>query len=176
MEEIIRKAKLGDKEAIILLIKRYQKYVFKKAWQIKIVGYDFEDLVQHGYLSVIKAVHMYKLGSNSYDGYFLRAINKNFYALLKGQIKHFREVPDENIFNKSEKYDFTLEDEIIVYEEILKVRTLLEKLDSEEREVIERHYIMEKSYREIAADIDKTISQVRYLRKKGLEKLKKEYK
>ena len=35
---------------------------------------------------------------------------------------------------------------------------------------------MDKSYREIAADIDKTVSQVRYLRNKGIEKLKEEYK
>lgn len=35
---------------------------------------------------------------------------------------------------------------------------------------------MEKSYREIAADIDNTVSQVRYLRNKGIKKLKEKYK
>ncbi|MCY6371228.1 sigma-70 family RNA polymerase sigma factor [Clostridium ganghwense] len=176
MEDIIRKAKLGDEEAVACIINKYKNYILKKAWQLKIPGYDFEDLVQHGYLSIIKAVHMYKLGSRSYNGYFINSIDKNFYALLKGKIKHYREVADENILNKDEQYDFTLEDEVIAYEEILKLRSAVEKLVPEEREVIEKHYLMEKSYREIAVDINKTVSQVRYLRKKGIDKLKEEYK
>ncbi|MCY6354480.1 RNA polymerase sigma factor [Clostridium sp. ZS2-4] len=135
-----------------------------------------QNLVPHGYLSIIKAVHMYKLGSKSYNGYFINSIDKNFYALLKGKIKHYREVPDENIMNRNEQYDFTLEDEVIAYEEVLKLRTELEKLAPEEREVIAKYYLMEKSYKEIAADSDKTVSQVRYLRNKGIEKLKEEYK
>ncbi|MCY6354389.1 RNA polymerase sigma factor [Clostridium sp. ZS2-4] len=176
MEDIIRKAKLGDKKSVEWIINKYKNYIFKKAWQLKIPGYNLDDLVQHGYLSIIKAIHMYKLGSRSYNGYFINSIDKNFYALLKGKIKHYREVPDENIMNRDEQYDFTLEDEVIAYEEALKLRAELEKLAPEEREVIEKHYLMEKSYREIAADIDKTVSQVRYLRNKGIEKLKEEYK
>jgi RNA polymerase sporulation-specific sigma factor len=49
--------------------------------------------VQQGYLSVIKAIGMYKLGSNSFNGYGISSIRTNFKALLKGKIKYYREVP-----------------------------------------------------------------------------------
>ncbi|KEH85271.1 RNA polymerase sigma factor [Clostridium novyi A str. 4540] len=129
MEELIRKAKEGDIEAVNSIINKYKRFVFKKAAGYHIPGYDFEDLVQHGYLSSIKAIRMYKLGSSSYNGYFLNAISRNFAALLKGEIKHFYEVPDDNILNKNEEYKFTLEDEVIAYEQVKKLyEAMYEKL------------------------------------------------
>jgi hypothetical protein len=38
---------------------------------------------------------MYKLGSNSFYGYCICAIKMNFKALLKDEIKHFRELACE---------------------------------------------------------------------------------
>ncbi|NFF31281.1 sigma-70 family RNA polymerase sigma factor, partial [Clostridium botulinum] len=65
MEEVIRKARGGDVKSINSIINKYKNFVFKKAAGYNIPGYDFEDLVQHGYLSIIKAIRMYKLGSSS---------------------------------------------------------------------------------------------------------------
>lgn len=94
--------------------------IFKEAAKYHIPGYELEDLIQHGYLSVIKAISMYKLGSNSFNGYCITSIKMNFKALLKGQIKHFREVPSNEMldFDTAGGYEFTLEDEVIVYKEI----------------------------------------------------------
>lgn len=174
MEELIKKAKKGDNEAIVSIIAKYKYLILKKASYYHIPGYDYEDLVQHGYLSIIKAIHMYKLGRNSYNGYFINSINKNFAALLKGQIKHFREIPDENILNKDKTYDFTIEDELIAYEEIKKLYKAIDKLDPIEKEILNRHYIDKESFREIACDIDKPYNRVTYLRSRAIKKLRKE--
>ncbi|MCD3218208.1 sigma-70 family RNA polymerase sigma factor, partial [Clostridium botulinum C] len=55
MENIIKRAKEGDRASIISIIEKYKPFIFKIAHKYNIPGYDFEDLVQHGYLSVIKA-------------------------------------------------------------------------------------------------------------------------
>lgn len=172
IEELIKKAKEGDKESIISIIEKYKKYVFKKAYNYHVPGYEYEDLVQHGYLSIIKAIHMYKLGSNSYNGYFINAINTNLAALLKGEIKHYREIPDENILNKDERYDFTIEDEMIAYEEVKELYTALDKLDPEEREIIKRYYINDESFAEIASDMNLGYDRTTYLRRRGLKKIR----
>lgn len=39
-----------------------------------------------------------------------------------------RQVLGENIINKDQQYDFTLEDKVIAYEEVLRIRAELEKL------------------------------------------------
>lgn len=172
MENVIRKAKEGDRDAITEIIDKYKRYVFKKAYSYKVPGYDNEDLVQHGFLSIIKGIHMYKLGSNSYNGYFLNAINMNFAALLKGEIKHFREIPDENIFNKDQVYEFTIEDEMIAYEEVKELYEALDKLQPEEREIIKRRYIKEESFKEIACGMNLGYDRTTYLRNRGLRKIR----
>ena len=94
LESLVEKAKNGDRIALMDIIERYKFLIIRLAVSYHIPSYEFEDLVQQGYLSVIKAIGMYKLGSNSFNGYCINSIKTNFKALLKGKIKHYREVPN----------------------------------------------------------------------------------
>jgi RNA polymerase sporulation-specific sigma factor len=109
--------KTGDEEAVGEVINKYKYLILKEASKYRIPSYEFEDLVQQGYLSVIKAIGRYKLGSNSFNGYCIRSIRTNFKALLKGKIKHYREVPNAEPISigVAAEYSFTLEDEVIAY-------------------------------------------------------------
>ncbi len=174
MEKLIEKAKAKEVGATEEIIEKFKYLIFKEASKYHIKDYELEDLVQHGYLSVIKAISMYKLGSNSFNGYCINAIKMNFKALLKGEIKHFREVPNNEMldFETAGDYEFTLEDEVIAFEEVKKLYAALDKLEPLEREVIERYYILEHSLGEIACDSDKNYYQFARIKKKALEKLK----
>ncbi|MGH4118778.1 sigma-70 family RNA polymerase sigma factor [Clostridium sp.] len=134
-----------------------------------------EDLVQQGYLSVIKVIGMYKLGSNSFNGYCINAIKTNFKALLKGKIKHYREVPNSELISlgAAADYSFTLEDEVIAYEEVKKLYAALEKLEPSEREVVERFYLLENSLKEIACEGDNSYYHYARVKNKALAKLRK---
>jgi len=112
MEKLVEKAKNKESGATQAITEKFKYLIFKEASRYHIPGYDTEDLIQHGYLSVIKAIALYKLGSNSFNGYCINAIRMNFKALLKGEIKHFREVPNSNMidFDAEEHYEFTLEE------------------------------------------------------------------
>lgn len=173
MEYVIKKAKCGDIEATKYIINKYKYLILKKAGEYHVPGYEYEDLVQHGYLSVIKAIHMYKLGSNSYNGYFINAINLNFYSLLKGSIKHLREIPDKNIVNHNGRYDLTIEDEIIAYEEVKKLYAAFDKLEPIEKEILNKHYINDETFREIACMSNCSYNKITYIKHKAISKLKK---
>ncbi|MCY6485414.1 sigma-70 family RNA polymerase sigma factor [Clostridium aestuarii] len=173
MENIIKKAKKGDTQATAYIINKYKYLVLKKAGQYHIPGYEYEDLVQHGYLSIIKAIHMYKLGSNSYNGYFINTISTNFAALLKGTIKHLREIPNENIINNNKEYELTIEDQLIAYEEIKELYDAMDSLQPIEREILNRYYINNESFREIACDIEYSYNRITYLRTRAINKLRK---
>ena len=84
MEKLVEKAKAKEENATEQIIEKFKYLIFKEAAKYHIRGYELEDLIQHGYLSVIKAISMYKLGSNSFNGYCITAIKMNFKALLKG--------------------------------------------------------------------------------------------
>ena len=98
----------------------------------------------------------------------------NFKALLKGQIKHFREVPNNEMldFDTCGDYEFTLEDEVIAYDEVKKLYIALDKLDSIDRDILKRYYVLEQSLGEIACDSDKSYHQLARMKRKALEKLR----
>ena len=95
MEKLVEKAKNKEIGATDAIIEKFKYLIFKESSRFHIPGYETEDLIQHSYLSVIKAIALYKLGSNSFNGYCINAIKMNLKALLKGEIKHFREVPKD---------------------------------------------------------------------------------
>jgi len=175
VEKLVEKAKTKDDNATGEIIEKFKYLVFKEAFRYHIPGYELEDLVQHGYLSVLKAIALYKLGSNSFNGYCINAIKMNFRALLKGQVKHFREVPSSETldFGSVIDYEFTLEDQVIAYEEVKKLYVALDKLDPLEREIIERYYISNEPLEEIACDRDKSYHQFARMKRKALEKLRR---
>ncbi|MCD3276185.1 sigma-70 family RNA polymerase sigma factor, partial [Clostridium botulinum C/D] len=96
----------------------------------------------------------------------------NFAALLKGEIKHFREVPDDNILNKDEEYEFTVEDEVIVYDQVKKLYEAMDKLQPLEREIISRYYINDESFKDIANDKKLLYDRTTYLRRRAIRKLR----
>jgi len=174
MEKLVEMAKSKEGGATEEIIEKFKYLIFKEASKYHIPGYELEDLIQHGYLSVIKAIAMYKLGSNSFNGYCITAIKMNFKALLKGEIKHFREVSSNEMldFDTAGNYEFTLEDEVIAYAEVKKLYAALDRLEPLEREIIERYYILDQPLGEIACDSDKSYHQFARIKKKALEKLK----
>lgn len=174
MEKLVENAKNKEIGATDVIIEKFKYLIIKESSRYHIPGYDTQDLVQHGYLSVIKAIALYKLGSNSFNGYCINAIRMNYKALLKGEIKHFREVPNSNMidFDAKEHYEFTLEDEVIAYDEVEKLYAALNTLEPFERYILERYYIMGHSLTEIACATDKSYYQYSRIKKKALEKLK----
>jgi RNA polymerase sigma factor (sigma-70 family) len=174
MEKLIQMAKTKECGATEQIIDKFKYLIFKESARYHVPGYNTEDLIQHGYLSVIKAIAMYKLGSNSFNGYCVNAIRMNYRALLKGQIKHFREVPNSDMLDldRSGNYEFTLEDEVMAYDEAKKLYVAIATLEPLDRELIKNYYFLEKSLGEIACDGDKSYHQVARLKNKALKKLK----
>jgi RNA polymerase sigma factor (sigma-70 family) len=167
---LYKKAKAGDSYSMAKIIEYFMPLVLKEASRWKIKCYDYEDLVQHGYLSIIKAVNMFEGEEKAFVPYCIRAVILNYRALLKGQIKHHREIPDEFIYDKGE-YAFTIEDEIIAYEKTKELYEALDKLLPGEREVVQSFYIENNTLSEIAAAKDKSYNSVRYTKEKAVKKL-----
>ena len=68
--------------------------------------------------------------------------------------------------------EFTLDDQVIAYEEVKKLYAALDKLDPLEREIIERYHISNEPLGEIACDSDKSYHQFARHKKNILKKLK----
>ncbi len=119
LEKIVVRAKDGDEKAIQFLIDKFRPLILKVARQHRVPNYEFEDVVQYGYLTLIKAIKMYKAGNNSFDEYAIKAIRNNIMDLFKRQIKIYNELPN-NINNLNICLDnkLSIEDHIIAGKEM----------------------------------------------------------
>lgn len=174
MKELIKKAKMGDTNAIEEIINTYTPLAISQASKYHIPSYEFEDLVQHCYLSIIKAIKLYEKGTTPFGAYVSMAVRNNLKDLLRNKIKHNREVPDsENLDMNSKEYLFTIEDEIIAYEQIEYMGKALKKLEFQDRKILIDYYINNKKLKDIAQEIEIPIKEVYYMKKKALKNLKK---
>lgn len=168
MHQLIKKYREGDNGALQKIIDCFIPLILKEASKYKIKCYDYEDLVQHGYLSVIKAINMYKGEDKNFKFYCIKAIKQNYRALLKGEIKHHKEIPgDKDIY----PYEFTLEDEILAYEKTKEVYKALDVLTKDERNIIEGFYFKDKTLKSIAKENNKSYNNTRYKKDKVIKKL-----
>ncbi|APQ98756.1 sigma-70 family RNA polymerase sigma factor [Clostridium botulinum] len=170
MYQLVKGYKAGEEAILKDIIDKFVPIILKEAAKYKIKCYDYEDLVQHGYLSVIKAVNMYKGDGDSFKYYCIKAIKQNYRALLKGEIKHHREIPEEKDIYF---YKFTLEDEILAYEKAKELYKALDNLNKYERSIIEGFYLKNKTMESIAKENKKSYNNIRYEKDKIIKKLQK---
>lgn len=161
----------GDTCALEKILENFTPFILKEASKWSIKCYDYCDVVQHGYLSIIKACNKYSKNGDNFTFYLIKSIKNNYKCLLKGEIKHHREIPDEFILNKCNNYDFTLEDQVIAYGKIEKLNNALDKLSFNERYIIDSFYIGNKSMVEIASTLDKSYNSTRYTKDNAIKKL-----
>ncbi|MDF2950195.1 MAG: polymerase sigma factor, sigma-70 family [Sedimentibacter sp.] len=171
MEALVKSAKEGNNEAMETILNKFNYFIMKHGAKYIIPSHEFEDLIQHGFLSIIKAVQLYKLGSNNFTTYCNNSIINNFKALLKGHIKHYREIQDESILG-IQVYDFTLEDEVIAHEETKRAIAVLNSFPEEEKQIIYGVYIQDKTLKEVAATCNIKYRQAVELKRKELEKIR----
>ncbi len=174
IEDLVIRAKDGDSEAVNNIIERYKGLIIKEAARYSIPSYEFEDVIQHGYLTVIKSIKLYKTNSKTFNGYVINAIKNNIGYLLRGNIKHFREVPDDEIAGKCELCStLTIEDQMIAYEQVKKLYAALDQLNEEERIIIEEFYIKETKLNVLGVKMNSSYRNLSYRKKKALDKLQK---
>lgn len=164
------------------------------AWQDR-KDFDIEDLVQSGYLAMIKAVH----GFNSEDGTFLTLLNycllTEFSKVVGCRTKAQLQEPlneayslDEPIKGHEDSDQFrtladTIETEEPGFEAIEEadfkmhlakaVRNAVADLPEQQRRTVEAHFLNGQSYKEIAAALNVSQSRIGRVSKDAIKALRK---
>lgn len=178
LEELAFKAQNNDKEALEVLIKYFKPYIIKQAHLTYVKGYEMDDLIQIGYVSLIKAIKMYKPSNKNFNYYALASIKRNFYYLIRQESRHNAEYSME--FETGEgltlsdymEDNFNLEEEYLKKETYKELRQAIKKLNNEEKEIIKWVYFDRKSLKEYTKLKGITYNQGRYRMQAVLKKLK----
>lgn len=143
IEQLVKKAKSKDEDAINEIIKMFTPLILKMVKSIYIKGNDRDDLIQMGYMSIVKAINSYDLGSNSsFVAYLSNAVRYNYYyEIRKASKRNFDTSYDKSLeegtdLGMNEDLGDSIEDVIIRKAEYEKLRQALGELSKEERELL----------------------------------------
>lgn len=166
--KLIEKAQNGDDEAFSALIKQYSPLISSIVRKYFLAGFEVEDLMQIGYISLIKAIKDYKIDSKANFSTYL-------YMAVLGDIKNeiSKSFNNKNLaLNNALSLDFTfedsddedgyspwaylivgddsIEDEVIKEQKVkILLNALRESLDKKERQILS-YYLQGYKYAEIA--------------------------
>ena len=183
MKELLILAKNNDIKAKEEIINMYYPLIIKEAKNVFINGRTFEDLIQIGIVNLINAINKFDLnrGVNSFSSYALWSIKNGFRYLCRSEIRY----NDELSLNKTKDDDFELGESIvdekinvensviqdIIYEGLY---LALERLDKEERELIDFLYLKNEkpNLSKYCKEYNKDYYYATCLKKRALKKLK----
>ena len=189
-EELVLKAKEGDKKVEEYLIQKYQSFVKSKAKSYFLIGADKEDIYQEGMIGLYKAIRDFKPDKlSSFKAFAELCITRQIITAIKTATRQ-KHIPLNTYvsLNKpiyDEESDRTLldilsgvkvtdpEELVISAEEVSHIEHEIgEVLSDLEMEVL-MAYLDGKSYQEIACDLDrhsKSIDNALQRVKRKLEK------
>ncbi|MGL5820102.1 MAG: sigma-70 family RNA polymerase sigma factor, partial [Sarcina sp.] len=94
---ILELAKNNDQKSIEYVIGKYEPLVKSKAAKYFIKGYSYEDLVQEGNLTILKAIKKFDVKTKSnFTSYCNSALSNNFNYMLREMMKKDYEVSLES--------------------------------------------------------------------------------
>jgi RNA polymerase sporulation-specific sigma factor len=143
IENLVELAKMGDKEALEEILKRFKPLLIKLSKTTFIMGYEGEDLIQTGYIFIINIIKKYdsKKGT-SFTAYVSCALKNNFYNEIRNKVKLNAETSlNAKIDGTTEIVDFisseeNIEEDLIEKETYGLLLEALKKLSTEEQELL----------------------------------------
>jgi len=161
------------------IVERFTGLVVKTARGIYVKGQEFQDLIQIGRLSIIKAVNMFDDSKGKgFTSYVKNAIIKNFYYLIRGTVKTASCCSLNSLNSQGIEImecivsEENVEEQIIENEEAAALNRALRELSEKEREIIEWFYIQNKALGQYAEEKGIGYRTAIDRKKRALEKLK----
>lgn len=189
-EEIVLKAKRGNKLAQEKIINKYEQFVKNKAKSYFLIGADKEDIYQEGMIGLYKAIRDFNPDKlTSFRGFAELCITRQIITAIKTATrqKHiplntyvslnkpmYEEESDRTLLDVIEGLTVSDPEELIIgREEVKHIENEISKVLSELELEVLMSYLDGKSYQEIACDLDrqaKSIDNALQRVKKKLEK------
>lgn len=191
-EEIIKKVRLGEKNALDFLLEKYNDIVTMKANKFFIIGAEKEDMIQEGMIGLYKAIQSFDLDKqNSFKTFANLCIERQLITAIKTSNRQ-KHIPLNSSFSlNTSAYDENDETAVIdildtkLVEDPLETITKREyfedvesKIDKNlsnfERKVLD-FYVQGESYVSIASKLDSQVKAVdnaiQRIRKKAIKNL-----
>lgn len=185
-EELIEKAKQGDKESYELLFKKNDKFNYHVAKRYKSTGCELEELANVARFGMLKAYNSYQIDKGTKFITYASIVMENEILMFIRKYKRYRNEMSmqQVVCNDSDGNEKTLEETLEsqelsqeeIYEKQEEARELnraIKFLDERSQKIIQMKYFENKTQKEISNELMVSQSYVSRLTIKACEELKK---
>lgn len=175
----IKLAKEGNKKAIEEILKFFKVFIMMKCNNIYIEGYDKDDLIQEGYISLIRAIEKYDESKGEFVPYGRRSIINNYYTMIRERAKYngtmsLNKSNDENV----ELIDIiegneNVEEKMILREEVKEFMEAIGSISDSDKELIIKLQLNKVSAKQLARDLGISYSALCKRKERILKRLKR---
>ena len=173
---IIEQAKIGDEEAIFALLESKKKSILLQAARILNNVQDAEDAAQEVMISIYNNISKLR-DPNLFDAWMGRIVINTCNTLLGRNIRHRGDLSVEDFYQDIKESDplYLPAESAENKEEREKLRGLIARLPEKRRIALEMYFLEDKSYAEIARDMNIAVSAVSSYITKAKKDLQKFY-
>ncbi len=168
-QELVRRYIEGDHSSLEALIKKHQSKIFSYIMLIVKDRHLAEDIFQDTFIKVINTL---RAGAYNEEGKFLPWVMRIAHNLIIDFFRKSKRMPmvenseDYDIFETLRIFDETIEDKMIVEQIHQDVKTLIEYLPDEQKQVLKMRHYSDMSFKEIAeqtnVSINTALGRMRY--------------
>jgi RNA polymerase sporulation-specific sigma factor len=180
LENLVLRAKNGDTSAYEDIFNRFKNFIYKTCIGLYINGYEMEDLLQLGNITLIKAIEKYDPTRNkNFTAYATYAIRNNYFYEIRQKSKFHAECS----FNKETEEGLeildmlpsndNIEKNFLIKEEIAALKAAVSKLPPLEKDLIEYVYFNDGRLIDFAKSRNIKYSTCCKLKERVIKKLRK---
>lgn len=145
----------NDREFMTSLYLKYEKLMYSTIRKVTQDSWLVDDIFQSTLEKLIDKIWLLKIiGRDRLVNYLIVACRNTAYNICNARVRNFAEDIDNYIGEASEKLgEISVEDSIILQNQLEVLQTIWEQLDSRSRYMLEAKYILEMSDMEIAKNL-----------------------
>lgn len=179
MEELIIKAKQGDKNALEEILNKFQPLINKTVISFYIYGYDFEDIRQIAILGIIKAVNKFDITlMDSFPSYVKEVVRNSIYKEIEKATKHYYKNKESKEIATFIDIKDIIDDGVDIQEDYIKkdnkkgLENAISLLKEEDRSLLKALYIENKTLKYYSEEKNIEYYKARYMKDKVIKTLK----
>lgn len=156
-EQLIRRAQVGDKEAVSALYRTYAPAIYRYIFYRVPTIADAEDLTAEVFLKMVEGLPGYQLTGVPFEAWLYRIAT----ARLNDYYRRNRRRPQSELTENLSDARPAPEEQLQRTEEVEALRAVLRRFDQEEQTILLLRFVERKSHKEVADILGKTVSAVK---------------
>ena len=177
-EKLAVLAKSGDEKAKEELANTFKPFIINLCKKTFLNGYEFEDIQNECYKSLFKALNKYNPEKQRFVAYAAISIKNSIANLIRTSNRRDK-TDSKSILTLSDSLENTLAYDLEFVEDMLfkevmslKVREVIERLATEEKELIKYVYLKNRTLKEYSKQAEISYSKAVRVRNRTFEKLR----